>query len=283
MSWRAATHGETDEVLSFLKLKEWSCVSFTSRLLARDQATNRVLINRSVKDHDRIMESLLVTDHGLVVPAIEPTDDRCEERERELRPLIRSAARRVHSILGLSEQVSAIETLLECAPSHRVEYHLMTHEYFSVPRTTPPPEGISVRRATLADLPLLYPLQRAYEREEVLLNPNEFNATGCLLQLQKSLRKEIIFLAERGGKVIGKAGTNARGINYYQVGGVFTSPELRNRGVGRALMGALMAFAAESQKHICLFVKVKNDHALRLYRGLGFVIRNGFTISYFRS
>ncbi len=271
------------ELLSFLRSREWFCVSFSSRLLNREGGSNRIFIDRSADQGERIVESLLLTGHGLVLPVIDPSLHSPGDYRNELLPLIRSSVREVHSIMGIDDQVLAIESMLNARVYERVEYYLMTREYFNIEQ--PPSEvgSLKVRRATTFDVRSLFPLQREYEKEEVLLNPEKFNSTASFLTLQKNLRKELIYLAEIDGVPVAKAGTNARGINYYQIGGVFTLPSLRGQGIGRAIMQVLMWEIAQKKKHLSLFVKRSNPAAIKLYTNLGFTLRDKYAISYYRT
>lgn len=282
MGWSAAARREIDEVLSFLAVREWSCVSFSSRLLGRDLGTNRVFINRSGDAANRIIESLLLTNHGMIIPVLDPDHRGLGSYQNELLPLIRSYAENIHSVMGIDRQVGTVDALIGGRATERLDYFLMTHEYFNI---TPPPAergALTIRQAGVSDLATLFPLQRDYEKEEVLLDPERFSATSSFLALQKSLRKEIIYLAEIDDRPVAKAGTNARGINYYQIGGVFTIPPLRGQGIAKALMRSLMWEIAQKQKHICLFVKKANTAAIRLYSSLGFSVRDSFAINYYR-
>ncbi len=271
-----------DELLAFLRPREWSCVGFTSRLLARETSLEHVLVNRAEAGRSRIVESLLITDQGLIIPVLEPKGRSTELQRKLLKELIVSRSRHIHSVMGLRSEVGIVESLLAPRSSERIEYHLMTHEYLTVSAPTPDPPGMVIRRAGIVDLTALFPLQRSYEKEEVLLDPGAFNATSCLLHLQRSLRKEITLVAELDGRIVAKAGTNAQGLDYYQIGGVFTEPEFRNRGISRKLLQALLWQIAALQKNACLFVKKHNQAAIHLYRSLNFQMREDFAISYHR-
>jgi predicted GNAT family acetyltransferase len=185
--------------------------------------------------------------------------------------------------MGLDHQVRAIEELLSAQIYERIDYYLMTREYFNIQPPKSELGNLKLRQAISSDLFSLFPLQRDYEKEEVLLDPERFNATASFLSLQKNLRTELIYLAELDGVPVAKAGTNARGINYYQIGGVFTIPTLRAQGIGRALMQALMWEIAQRKKHLSLFVKKSNGAAIKLYTNLGFTVRDSYAISYYRS
>lgn len=283
MAWYPIVQRETRELLQFLRTREWTCVSFSSRLVNREGGGNRIFVNRSADEDNRIVESLLLTPHGLILPVIDPTVFPLKRYRDELLPLLRASARGVHSIMGLDVQVATIESLLTSRVYERIEYYLMTREYFNIERPSEEGGSLRVRRASVHDVRALFPLQRDYEKEEVLLNPRKFNSTASFLSLQKNLRREIIYVAELDGVPVAKAGTNARGMNYFQIGGVFTVPSLRGRGIGKIIMRALMWEIAQRKKHLCLFVKRSNQSAIRLYTSLGFTLRDKYAISYYQT
>jgi len=279
--WHPAGRKEIDEVLSFLKVREWTCVSFTSRILNHELGTHRILVDRSDDGARKITGAVLLTNQGLVIPVLDSSGG--PHFRSELLPLISSYTHGVHSVMGVERQVEAIDRLLGGGATEKIEYHLMTREHFNIPKPPPALGEVTIRKATSSDLKALFPLQREYEKEEVLLNPARFNATASLLSLQRNLRKEIVYLAEREGEPVAKAGTNARGINYFQIGGVYTVPDLRGRGLGQKVMRALMWDIAQREKHLCLFVKKGNAAAIKLYSNVGFTIRDSFAINYYRS
>jgi uncharacterized protein len=90
-----------------------------------------------------------------------------------------------------------------------------------------------------------------------------------------------VFAAEEGGVIVAKAGTNARGFGVDQIGGVYTLPARRGRGLGYALMVALLAEIGAEGRMPALFVKPGNAPARALYRGLGFRDIGDYRADYF--
>jgi ribosomal protein S18 acetylase RimI-like enzyme len=189
------------------------------------------------------------------------------------------------SAIGLTRDVVRYESALGLGPQSSVSYRLMSR-----PETAPPlppcPRpypGLWVRRASPADLEALLPLQEAYEREEVLTPIHEFNAPACRASLARALERQLVFAAEEGGVLVGKAGTNARGFLVDQIGGVYTLPARRGRGVAAALMSALLSELLACGRRAALFVKPSNAAALALYRGLGFEDIGDYRADYFQA
>ena len=172
-------------------------------------------------------------------------------------------------------------------PATRISYRLM-----SLPRTAwrgpaahasaaAAAEGVRVRRSGIADAALLFPLQRAYELEEVVIDRGLFSDTACLRMLRQGLRDDLVFHAVCDGRPLAKAGTNARGFGVDQIGGVFTVPGERGKGLARIVMAALLEAIFAEKPSACLFVKTTNEPAIALYERLAFRTVGGYTIAYF--
>jgi ribosomal protein S18 acetylase RimI-like enzyme len=76
-------------------------------------------------------------------------------------------------------------------------------------------------------------------------------------------------IIELCGKPIGRIMVD-RGDKVLHIVDQAITPELRNRGIGTAVMRALMAEARRTNRAVRLGVAAANAHALRLYRRLGF-------------
>jgi ribosomal protein S18 acetylase RimI-like enzyme len=195
------------------------------------------------------------------------------------------------SIIGMTEDVARYESALALKPRASVAYRLMTRVdgappplALSVPAyPLPATPGLSIRRATISDLDSLTPLQEAYEREEVLTPVHNFNPAACRASLARAIERQLVFAAVEGGVIVGKAGTNARGFRVDQIGGVYTLPARRGRGVAAALMAALLADILRRGRKPSLFVKPTNAAALALYRGLGFEDIGDYRADYFEA
>lgn len=76
--------------------------------------------------------------------------------------------------------------------------------------------------------------------------------------------------ALEGAKVVGVARPAVRLPRIWVIGGVFVAPELRGRGIGRALVSAIVQEAERSGARAGLYVRDEPAPPLRLYEGLGF-------------
>lgn len=288
MAWQIYKRNDMRELAEFLKTEEWGHVGFSSRIAAGDDQPFTVYINRDSAPEDTITEAILYTNSGLLIPVLTAPS---QEQRRDLAKLLGcdtgnitsslpAKLRRLHSIMGLDRDVRRIQEILPVQSHTALDYHTMTREG-PVP-DIPCVGSVECKVARPRDAKSLYPLQMAYEIEEVLLNPNRFNPRSCLLSLQRSLRRELVMYAKKKGTVIAKAGTNARGFCYAQLGGVYTVESYRNQGVGECIIGALLSRLEVDGLKSSLFVKKTNLAAIKLYRKLSFDMQGAFRIAYYR-
>ncbi len=279
MSWRQAGRRDLRALLDYLLLDEAAFVSFTSRLRSGTRGyTGGYEVFLDAGPAGEVRECFLVTFNGLMLPALAATgDDRAG-----LRSLLASMRPLVHSLMGLGRCVTATEELFPLPPTTRVEYFLMTlspdEQHPVLPVQT---QGLRVRKADQYDAESLFPLQKGYELEEVVITPSHFNESQCMKNLRAALREQLVFVAERDGVPVAKAATNARGYGVDQIGGVYTVPEERGRGLGRTVVAALLKGVFAEKQAACLFVKKHNRSAIALYDRLGFTPATDYVISYY--
>ncbi len=289
MAWRMGARRDLSSLRNFLSQREWQCAVFASRM--RDMApyswvngeSFTLMINEEkLQGMPTILEALMLTRSGLVLPILYEKRSCTLDHNSRLKPFFHRYSRRLHSIMGLKSSVIKIENLFENDIRAKVDYFLMTLDLKRTqlsPNLAPP--SVEVRTADLADADALYDIQRQYELEEVFLNPDHFDERRCRSLLRKSLKKQVIYLAEEKGVPIAKAGTNARGFLVDQIGGVFTLPSRRRERIGTLCMEALLKDIRQTKKMATLFVKQDNPAALALYHHLGFTTRTHFRITYY--
>jgi GNAT superfamily N-acetyltransferase len=264
-------------LVAFLRRDEATCAGASARVRAGG-CTAYV-----DEEAGAIRGAFVATTSGLVLPVL---PDGPGDRDG-LATVLGAGRRPVHSLMGTSASVAAAESAMPVSPSTRIAYRLMI-----LPREAwqgsavhasaeAAAEGVRVHRSCVRDAALLFPLQRAYELEEVVIDPGLFSDAACLRMLREGLRDDLIFHAARDGRPLAKAGTNARGYGVDQIGGVFTVPDERGKGLARIVMAALLDAILAEKPLACLFVKTVNEHAIALYERLAFRTVGGYGISYF--
>jgi predicted GNAT family acetyltransferase len=274
VSWKQAAKTDIDGVLRLLLRDEPLCVALSSRLKDRTRGW-ALFVNADENGEAR--ECFLLTRYGLLLPVLEETADGIDMLTETLMNL--SPA--VHSIMGMTRWVERAQAALPLPPTTRVEYHLMSMSSGEWKTPVEAPPGVRIRQAGVGDAEALFPLQMHYEKEEVILSPSFFNEIQCMRLLKESLRAEIVLYAEMDGRPVAKAGTNARGFGVDQIGGVFTVPDQRGKGLAAAVMSSMLSVIFKDKKAACLFVKKTNPAAISLYERLGFRTVGGYTISYY--
>lgn len=149
------------------------------------------------------------------------------------------------------------------------------------------PAGLTLTRCTEDDTEALLPLQKEYDLVEVLQEGDEWNEDFCRLTLRKNLRVQHIIglkttdASEAGTLFAAKAGTNAIGREWWQLGGVFTRTQYRSKGCAAFLVEQLACMARAAGKRTALFVKEANTPAKAAYTKAHFTPLGPFEIIYY--
>ncbi|TVQ96159.1 MAG: GNAT family N-acetyltransferase [Spirochaetaceae bacterium] len=280
--WRTVRPRQLPQLLDILRPREWGCVTFTSRLHRNGAPTLPRLSGARIlgvwDDSASMRGAVMATRGGMIVPCIESRLLAAGGDAQALEGFLTRGT--ISMVMGVQWQVDGLCDLIRRKPTHTVRYHLMTIDPKSKAADHSPP-SLQIRPAVPADLLALLPLQCAYEEEEVLLPGRTINRTVAARNLAHRLQTQRVFVALDGETPVAMAGTNARGFDFDQVGGVYTVPAHRNRGISRHLMRVLMEQANTDCKQLCLFVKPQNGAACTLYRNLGFTVRDWFSITYY--
>lgn len=143
--------------------------------------------------------------------------------------------------------------------------------------------NVKILKASWNDANSLLDLQVGYESEEVCQGKSEFPKAISLMNLENILKDEILYFARVDNLCVSKANTNARGVNYAQIGGVYTLPQYRKQGIASCVLTSLIEHINKKEnKNVSLFVKTNNTKAIEMYKRLGLKERGKFSISYFR-
>lgn len=295
MGWKRLPHPAHPKLLAHLCRDETLTVNATSLLLTRDQAFS-VRTPRSVwtwpeGENGDIQAVLAVRGKSLFIPILaDPLLDRAEDlgprgqyqralAAADLVPVIRQRSARHFNLMGPSRWVEPVEKVLGLSPYQRLVYDLMEQvEPVSKPTL---PAHLSLEVIDASNWQDWHALQAAYEKEEVLFSPLDYDETQSRWFFEQAVHKDFILGLRYKGQPAAKAGTNARGRTKVQLGGVYTHPDFRRQGLGRLLVQSLLARLGSLDRTACLFVKQSNPAALSLYHSLGLRTREDFLLSYF--
>ncbi len=189
---------------------------------------------------------------------------------------------RLHSIMGNREDVELLADSFASTPRHSIDYALLSLDWRRFPPPDSPPDpGLRIVQPSPSEWRRLLQLQIAYEVEEVLLPGRSPSLSTSKTSLTHSLNTQLVLVAVYRGEAIARVATNARGYAGDQLGGVFTDPAWRGKGVARWLMTHLLTEMQKTRRNASLFVKLDNEAAQALYRSLNFLFESDFRISYY--
>lgn len=298
MNWHRVTQHNFADLLRFVIPLEHLCVNLTSRILVKNRpelpsAKEAVLFicedtRNSVSGGPALSSqratlvraAVLVTSKGLLIPVHE---ENLELSKTQLKPLIDqiySYVRKVYCVIGIEHTVKQYEPLLKKPIDARRYHYLMVRPKQRVLGPISIPQKVEIHTLTDKQVKQIFPLERAYQYEEVVVHPERFNPAAYFLHFRKVLKTQKILFATFNGTPVSKAGTNAIGMNYTQIGGVFTTPEHRGKGIAGVLMHRLVEEIRISGRTAVLFVRTDNISAIQLYRRLNFDIVGRYQISY---
>ncbi len=290
MKWQRVTQHNFSELLRFVLTYEHLCVNFTSRILVRNRpelpspreaALFFAVDDKSLSDKQPIIRAaVLVTSKGLLIPVHEESIKFSYEQLKPVLDEIYRYVRKIYCVIGIEYTVKQYEPLLKSPIDVRRSHYLMVRP--KKRKLLPISLSVNIDIHTLSEkqVKYIFPLEKAYQYEEVVVHPERFNPSAYFLHFRKAAKTQKILYATIGNTPISKAGTNAIGIHYTQIGGVFTLPEYRGRGIARALMYRLVEEIENSGRSAVLFVRTDNRSAIQLYRRLNFDIVGRYQISY---
>lgn len=143
-------------------------------------------------------------------------------------------------------------------------------------------EQFKIVRCDIKDADALMPLQLAYEAEEVLPPCRTQNPAVTRKNLERILKTEyVLALQNSRGETAAKANTNAIGIRWAQIGGVYTAPDFRRKGCASLLVETLAEKIVASNRLPVLYARNGNEGAQKAYSAIGFTKTGGFTIAYY--
>jgi ribosomal protein S18 acetylase RimI-like enzyme len=275
--WRKTGTRERPRQEIFLKAAEFYSVGACARFL-QQEAHDRIW---ELSGADKAIRALLINSRRSLLPVLNGQEDIPMPWfiNRFLGPLP------IHTIQGLRRETVVFEHALSRLgheAAEVIDYDLMALDGALNPQALETgPEGLVLKRPGPRDRDALFPLQAAYEREEVLPRGAVFNPALCLFTLERILRREEILIAEMESRIVGKINTNAASFTRRQIGGVYVLPQYRGRGIA-VRMGAALSLDLISQgMGLTLFVKKQNPAARAVYRRIGFRAVADYRICYY--
>jgi len=160
--------------------------------------------------------------------------------------------------------VPSLLPYLRTLQAERVDVEMLMRLDGGALRLQPVPEGVRVRRAVWEDLPALVEHYR---------DAGDMSRSAAMVE--RPLRDTRVFLAEAaegvgvdGGGILAAALTNAETTTFAMIGGVYTVPAARGRGLAQAVCGALCAeLQASGKVPVLYWVSPDAGH---VYHKLGF-------------
>jgi predicted GNAT family acetyltransferase len=279
-----------EKLFMLLEEKEHEALSFSSRFIKKpiiSLADKKDSIFINTDSRDNITCAVMITGNGQLLPLIKERIKNGECSFNELSTMLGSRIYLLNSIMGEQNTVDEIYSSLSglIKSEGNTEYHyytmlLSSKKEFIRPDFKETEKKYTLRPPSPEDISELMPLQEMYEKEEVLPSEELFNPDTACRYLKNTIKQQISVVCECRGKIVSKANTNGSGINCTQIGGVFTIPEYRNRGICRLVTGKLTEKILDGGKKPSLFVKQENKPAISVYIKLGFKITSGFKIIY---
>lgn len=126
------------------------------------------------------------------------------------------------------------------------------------------------RYATIRDLDALVPACAAMHKEEVGIDPLVRDSAGYRDRVRELIEKKRSVVTVQNGTIVAKCEYSAVTPLAVQLMGVWTNPQYRRQGHGRALLREVCGRLSGQGKSVTLFVNDFNRPAIALYESLGF-------------
>ena len=279
-----AASGRTFPMIEdFIAPYEHKCVTLASHIRKKDEHIFLISQSDSVQSSDDIV-GLLYFDKTLLHCLPNPSDELASALFSFFENQKLFSEKPLKVINGESVGTGFILSVLKAKniePQQINHYKLMTLDDLLIP----PPEPLScddeILRCNDNDFESLFDLQKKYIVKEVAPANKQVSDLECSASLRQILKNQLCFALHSDGEVVAKANTNAIGIHWVQLGGVYTHPLYRKNYYAWNLVYAICCRIKKTDRKVCLFVKDKNNPALQLYHRIGFTEKCDFEICYF--
>lgn len=277
--WHKANRQELGDIETFFRLHEPFFVAAASRFINYTQTGAPPSELFVCRDTQNAIQNLVFRSGSILHPFFHGCSS--ERAEKIIRRMLKQPfSKKIYSVQGLTADVQIAEKALESSGysiCDSFDYYLMN--LTETIRLPPKPDGLELLVNPTHEA--LYQLQAAYEKEEVIPSHSSFSEKHCWQGVERILREELLVYGEYQGYPAAKANTNAASYSYRQIGGVYVRPDLRGLGIGTYIVAALVERIQITGAAVSLFVKKRNQSAIRVYEKLGFKTIGEYRISYY--
>lgn len=191
------------------------------------------------------------------------------------RRAVKASGRQIEGLIGPNDQVNAVMAKLDIKISN-VQVDEASKLYSLDIAELVLPDALNSgavrgRRIQPRDVELVTEWRAAYEIELLGEQESPQLREECRATVERSLEEGRTWVLESGGQLVACSSFNTAIKEAVQVGGVYTPPQLRRRGYGRAVVTASLVDAqTEGVQKAILFTGMDNIAAQRAYEALGF-------------
>lgn len=255
--------GQEREVLAFLAERPLHTVTMAGFI--RDNGVVSPL-NRGIfyacRNSESVLEGVALIGHATLF------DARTEAATALFARLAQGHAR-AHMLLGEQEKIAQFwHHYAEGGQTARVLCREMLFEIRWPVEAHQPVKGL--RRATLADLHLVMPVQARMAEDESGVNPMQTDAVGFRLRCARRIEQGRTWVLVENDELIFKADVISETPEVMYLEGVFVHAEERGQGYGLRCLSQLSRNLLARTRSICLLVNEQNKEAQSFYQRAGF-------------
>jgi predicted GNAT family acetyltransferase len=194
------------------------------------------------------------------------------ERSMQEFGLLAQGYQRTHLVLGERDR---IEQFWNYYADDGQEMRLVCRELlFELRRAMQNREEVEgLRRATLADLDQIVPVQASMAEQESGLNPFNADPEGFRARCARRIEMGRIWVLEEDGQLMFKADIQADTPDVVYLEGVWVNPSDRSKGIGRKCLRQLCQNLLTRTRAVCVLVNEDNKRAHTFYRMCNFKMR----------
>lgn len=173
-------------------------------------------------------------------------------------------------LLGLKGVVGPLDSAYAFAKAWgdrtEVSLHMGVYQLFKV--DMPEVKNCTIRRASIADLDLVYKFSLGYIKD---CFPKEDRSQEALETAKRNIENDWLYLLEDKGQIVSMAAYNRQTKNAGTIALVYTPPEFRRNGYASIITALLSQIILDSGKSFCnLFTDLANPTSNSIYQKIGY-------------